>query len=166
MRQSSLALLATGLLFVASQASAELPSADKSFAMKAAQGGLAEVQDGQLAARKGGSPQVKQFGQRMVTDHTQANDELQQIAQQENLTLPTKPGTTQLAENRRLSGLTGGAFDSEYASYETRDHQQDVAEFRREAQSGKHPALKAFAQKYLPILRQHLQMAQALSTPR
>ena len=82
MRQSSLAVLATGLLLVASQASAALPSADKSFAMKAAQGGLAEVQDGQLAARKGGSPQVKQFGQRMVTDHTQANDELQQIAQQ------------------------------------------------------------------------------------
>ena len=134
--------------------------------MKAAQGGLAEVQDGQLASQKGGSPRVKQFGQRMVTDHSQSNDELQQIAQQADLTLPSKPSASQLAESRRLNGLTGAAFDSEYVRYETRDHQQDVAEFQREAQSGKDPALKAFAQKYLPILRQHLQMAQALSAGR
>ena len=60
-------------------------------AQKAAAGGLAEVALGQLAQQNGSSPQVKAFGQRMVTDHGQANQELQQIAQTENLTLPTAP---------------------------------------------------------------------------
>ena len=45
---------------------------------------------GQLALQKGTSPQVKQFAQRMVTDHTQANQELMQLAKTQNLDLPTQ----------------------------------------------------------------------------
>jgi putative membrane protein len=160
MHPNHIALLAAGPAFAAPSA------ADKTFAMKAAQGGLAEVQEGQLASQRGASPQVKQFGQRMVTDHSQANDELQQIAQQEGLTLPTQPSTTQQAQYRRLSGLSGAAFDRDYAHQAVQDHQQTVALFRGEAQNGRDPALKGFAQKYLPVLRQHLQLAQQLSTAR
>jgi len=159
-------ILGAGLLLGASQALAATPAPDKSFAMKAAQGGLAEVQDGQLAAQKATSPLVKQFGQRMVTDHSQANDELQQIAEQQNLTLPTQPGATQQATDRRLRAMAGADFDTAYMNHAVQDHQQDVAAFQREAQSGKDPALKAFAQKYLPIIRTHLQLAQTVSARR
>jgi len=155
--------LAAAALFVlvAGPAMATLSATDRTFAQKAAAGGLAEVSLGQLAQQNASSQQVKDFGQRMVTDHSQANEELQQIAQTENLTLPTAPDSKDQALQKRLSGLNGTAFDAAYTQDMVRDHQQDIAEFKREAQSGQDPALKAFAQKTLPVLQQHLQMAQA-----
>jgi putative membrane protein len=164
MRKLSLAVAAAGLLGLsAGHAMADLSAADKAFAMKAASGGLTEVQLGQLAQQKATSPQVKQFGSRMVTDHTQANQELMQIAEQANLQLPTQPDRQDNATIQKLRGTSGSAFDSAYTQNMVQDHQQDVAEFRKEAQNGSDPALKSFAQKYLPILQQHLQMAQTLN---
>lgn len=131
--------------------------------MKAAQGGLAEVQVGQLAQEKAQSPEVKQFGQTLVDDHTQANQELQQIAQQEGITLPAQPSSKEAAEGQKLQSLSGDAFDKTFVKDEVDDHKKDIAEFRREAQSGKDPALKAFAQKTIPVLQKHLQMAESLN---
>jgi len=74
--------------------------------------------------------------------------------------LPAQPASKDIS---RFSNLKGAAFDSAYTKDMVRDHQQDVADFQKEAQSGQDPALKAFAQKYLPTLQEHLQMAQALS---
>jgi putative membrane protein len=102
----------------------------------------------------------------MVTDHTKANGELQQIAQQENFDLPSEPDQHDRSAMQQLSGMTGSSFDQSYAQAELRDHQQDIALFQREAKSGQDPALKQFAQKTLPVLRQHLQLAQALTTNR
>jgi len=152
------------LALAAAPAMAALSPADRSFAENAAAGGLAEVALGQLALHNGSSQQVKAFGQQMVTDHGQANQELQQIAQTENLTLPTAPASKDQALQKKLSGLKGAAFDAAYTQDMIKDHKQDIAEFQREAQSGQDPALKAFAQKTLPTLQKHLQMAEAAST--
>jgi putative membrane protein len=163
MHKLALVSFAAGLSgLIAGQASAALSSADRDFARKAASGGMAEVQAAQLAQQKAGSPQVKDFASRMITDHTQANNELQQIAQQESITLPSRPNRKEMAAERKLQGMSGTSFDRGYAQDELRDHQQDVALFRKEASSGQDPALKEFAQKTLPTLQQHLQMAQAL----
>jgi len=135
---------------------------DQTFLKKAAQGGLAEVNVGQMAASKASDPNIKQFGQRMVEDHGKANDELQQIAQKENLTLPTEPSKAEQKTANKLSRLQGTKFDAEYAREMVKDHEQDVALFEKEANSGSNPELKAFAQKTLPTLQQHLQMAKQL----
>ena len=148
---------------LAGPAVAALSSTDRSFAQNAAAGGLAEVALGQLAQQNASSQQVKAFGQQMVTDHGQANQELQRIAQTENLTLPTAPASKDQALQKRLSGLKGSAFDAAYMQDMVKDHKQDVAEFQREAQSGQDPALRAFALKTLPTLQKHLQMAEAAS---
>jgi putative membrane protein len=150
-------------VLVAAPAMATLSATDRTFAQKAAAGGLAEVSLGQLAEQNASSPQVKAFGERMVTDHSQANEELKQIAQSENLTLPTTPESKDQALQKRLSALKGTAFDAAYMQDMVRDQQQDIAEFKQEAESGQDPALKASAQKTLPVLQQHLQMAQAAS---
>ena len=164
MQRTSLVLTTAGMLLAATAALAEPSQADKTFAATAARSGLGEVQAGQLATQKATSPQVKQYGQTLVTDHSKANDELQQIAQQENLTLPAQPGASDQSQAHRLSSMSGSAFDTAFVNDEVRDHRQAIATFQKEAQSGQDPALKDFAQKTLPMLRQHLQMAQSLNS--
>jgi putative membrane protein len=136
-------------------------AASNNFVMKAAQGGMAEVQLGQLAKEKASSADVKSFADRMVTDHTKANDELKQIAGQKNITLPTQMDARSQATYDRLSKLSGAEFDRAYMKDMVQDHRMDVNEFRKEAQSGSDPDVKAFAAKTLPTLQEHLQQAQS-----
>ena len=138
--------------------------ADSAFAMKAAQGGMAEVKLGQLATEKGSSQTVKDFGQKMVDDHGKANNELKQLASQKSWTLPTDISAKDQATYDRLSKLSGAQFDKEYMADMVKDHKADVAEFQREADRGTDPDLKAWAAKTLPTLQQHLSMAQSGQT--
>ncbi len=133
-----------------------MKSADATFAMKAAQGGLAEVQLGQLAAQKANSPEVKAFGQHMVDDHTKANNQLMSVAQGENMTLPTTMNAKDQAEYEKLQGLSGNAFDREYVSFMVKDHEQDVKEFQKEASHGQDTQMKNFAKQTVPVLKEHL----------
>src|SRR3954470_24761059 len=143
---------------------AQMSPADQTFATKAAAGGKAEVSLGELATKNAASPQVRQFGQQMVTDHTQSDQELQAIARKQKMMLPEKPDAASLAKEQRLQATTGADFDAAYAAAMVEDHQKDIAEFEQEATSGKDPALKAFAEKYLPVLKHHLQMAKAINS--
>ncbi len=159
--------LGVGLLLASPvPALAAVPGADQQFARMAASGGMAEIQAAQLAQQRSASPRVRQFASRMITDHTAANSELQQIAEQENIDLPSQPDSRDTTAVKRLSGMNGTQFDQSYAQDALRDHQQDVAMFRKEATSGRDPALKQFAQKTLPTLQQHLQLAQGLNANR
>jgi putative membrane protein len=136
---------------------------DHHFVMDAANGGLAEVELGRLAAEKAGKDDVKKFGQRMVDDHGKANDELKTLAQSKQITLPAAPDAKHKATIDRLSKLTGDAFDRAYVQEMLKDHEKDVAAFRAESRSGKDPEVKAWAGKTLPTLEEHLKMIQDLN---
>ena len=138
-------------------------SSDNEFVTKAAGGGLAEVQLGQLAAQKASNPDVKQFAQKMVDDHSRANDELKNVASQKNVTLPTDlpPEEQQLRD--RLQNMSGQEFDRTYMRHMVQDHAKDVAEFQREATRGQDNDVKQFASKTLPVLQQHLKMARQVA---
>jgi putative membrane protein len=132
-------------------------TADAQFVRQAAEGGMMEVAKGKLAAQKGSHEGVKQFGQRMVDDHTKANDELKSIASGKNITLPgDTPKPPMQAALAKLEKLDGAAFDRAYVDDQVRDHQKTIALFEREAKSGKDAELKAFAEKTLPTLKEHL----------
>jgi putative membrane protein len=133
---------------------------DAQFVRRAAAGGMAEVKLGQLAQEKGSSDAVKMFGQRMVTDHSDANDKLKSVASQENIALPAGPNKHDQAVYDQLSNLSGSAFDQAYARAMVRDHKKTIAEFQQEASNGKDDAIKGFASQTLPTLRDHLKMAQ------
>jgi putative membrane protein len=128
------------------------------FAKKAAQGGMAEVALGRLAAERAASPEVKQFGQQMVTDHSKAGAELTQIAARKNMQLPAEMNSDQKSEQDKLSKLSGADFDKEYVGYMTNDHEEDVKEFQEQSEKGADADLKAFAAKTLPVIQHHLQM--------
>lgn len=139
-------------------------SADASFAMKAAQGGVAEVKLGQLAAEKGGSPDIKAFGQQMVDDHTKANDDLKTTAEKEGMTLPSDMNVKQQAMYDKLSKLSGPAFDRAFAKDMVADHEQDVKEFQKEANSGKDEQIKQFASRTLPVIQGHLDKIKSIQS--
>jgi putative membrane protein len=138
-------------------------AADHAFVTEAARGGLAEVELGQLASEKASSDQVKQFGQRMVQDHTKANNELKSLAQSKNINLPADLDATSKATRDRLSKLSGPAFDRAYMQDMVTDHRKDVSDFRKESQSGKDAEVKAWAAKTLPTLEEHLKLAEDAS---
>jgi putative membrane protein len=132
-----------------------------SFAVKAASGGLMEVALGNLAQQKGANADVKKFGQRMVTDHSKANTELKTIATAKNIMLPTAPLPKHQKHIEHLGSLSGAEFDKQYMTMMVEDHQEDVSLFQTTANDNSQDAeLKGFAQKTLPVLKTHLQMAQ------
>jgi putative membrane protein len=157
-------VLMLGLLIPGSAALAATAASDADFAVKAAEGGMAEVLTGQLAAQKAADPQLRMFGQRMVSDHSKANDELKSIAATDSITLPSEPGLEHKTMASKLGNLSGAEFDKKYTQEMIKDHEMDVALFKKEAASGSNPELKAFAQKTLPTLQDHLDMIRKIST--
>ena len=133
---------------------------DRDFMTKAAIGGMEEVELGRMATQKGASNDVKQFGQRMVDDHSRASNELKSLASQKNVTLPTALDQRHQDDVDRLSKMSGAAFDREYMGMMVKDHVEDVAEFERAAASGDDADVRSWASRTVPTLRQHLQMAQ------
>jgi putative membrane protein len=234
------------------QGDMKVASDDKNFVMKAAQGGMSEVEMGQIALRQASNDEVKRFAQRMVDDHSKANQELMQLAQSKGITLPasmgsgtgnnmnssgqgsssstssqqgtgtgsstsgqqgtgsstsgqqgtgtgqqtggtagqqnTKTGSGQQndrtgvmstnqdsgtamkgnADHRKMmdkmSKLSGADFDREYMKQQVADHDKTVALFEKQSKNGKDAELKAFADRTLPTLREHQQMAKDINS--
>lgn len=133
--------------------------ANRSFAMKAAMGGMAEVELGQLALKQASNEEVKGFAQQMVDDHDKANQELKQLAESKGIQLPTALDESHRKVSERLSKLSGAAFDREYMSEMVKNHQKTISLFERHSKSSSDQELKSWAERKLPTLREHLQMA-------
>ncbi|WP_460891158.1 DUF4142 domain-containing protein [Rufibacter soli] len=133
------------------------------FVMKAASGGMMEVEAGKLASTKAKDAGVKQFGQRMVTDHSKANTELKALAAKKGIKLPPSLLPEHQQHLDMLSKAPAGAeFDLMYMQHMVEDHNKDVQEFERQSTTGQDAEVKAFAAKTLPVLREHQKAAQAL----
>jgi putative membrane protein len=144
-------------------APATMPAADAQFAKKAAQADLAEVKMGKLAERNGTGATVKNFGQRMVTDHSAAQQKLESAAARANITLPTTLSPQQQATYDQLSNLHGTQFDRAYAKDMVQDHTKDIAAFQHEANDGRDTPIKNFASQTLPTLQEHLRLAHQMN---
>ena len=164
MHRLTVSLLLAGSLLFPALARADVAQSDKDFMTEAAQGGMAEVKMGELARTKGQSDKVKGFGDRMVTDHTKANDELMALATQKGVTLPADIGTEEQQTYDKLDKLSGADFDKAYMDAMVKDHDKDVAAFEKQAKATKDKDLKGFVQKTLPVLKDHKKMAHAGGT--
>jgi putative membrane protein len=139
-------------------------SEDIEFVLDAAKGGRAEVELGQLASQRAQNDEVKKFAQRMVDDHTKANEQLKQIAESKSIKLPDDLEAKDKTLMQRLEKLNGAAFDRAYMNAMVTDHVKDVSEFKREANGGRDPQVKSFASSTLPTLEEHLQHAKQART--
>lgn len=160
-----IALALALLIPLATQAARAADSVpDEKFYKTAAEGGLAEVQMGQLAEDKSSDDSVKQFGAKMVADHSAANEKLMKLAQSKNISLPTSPSVMEMATKTKLDVLSGKTFDKSYIKGMVKDHEEDIALFKKEATSGADPDAKAFAVATLPTLKEHLKMIRSIAT--
>lgn len=137
-------------------------ASDQTFAKEAARSNAAEVKLGQLAEQKGTNDTVKDFGKRMVDDHSKANEQLESTATPANITLPSQPSRMEQEQYIQLSKLRGTAFDKAYARDMLKDHEQDIAAFQREAKYGKNQDIKNWASLTLPTLEEHLKLARQM----
>ena len=175
-RGTLLALAMTGLLMLPAGAWAHTAGkhhagakqyghgGDSNFVKKAAETNLAEIDMAKLAADHAQSDQVKQFADRMVRDHTQANDELSQAAQKSGATVPSEPNAKQKAEADKLAKLNGAAFDHAYMQAQVKGHHEAMALLSGYAKTGKDADLKAWAQKTLPTVKDHGREAQQIAS--
>ena len=147
-----------------SKSSAATTMTDTMFMKKAARANLAEVELGRLAVQKATNADVKKFGQRMIDDHTKADDQLKKVAADEHVTLPQTMSATDKTTKESLEKLSGEQFDHAYMSDMVKDHKKkDVAEFDRESKSARDEAVKNFAAQTLPTLEDHLKEAEKIA---
>lgn len=146
-----------------SQNTTSASSSDKKFVHSALEGGNAEVKLGQLAAQKGNSEDVKQFGQKMVDDHTKLGEQMKQIAQQQGIEVPDGVPAKDKALETKLNSLSGEEFDKAYIKAMVKDHQKDLSEFKKEANSGNDTSIKDAASQGAQVISEHLQMAQQMA---
>lgn len=136
---------------------------DKKFLKDAAMGSMTETQIGKLAAEKGSSDNVKQFGQKLASDHAKAAEELKQVAAKENVQIPESLDSKHQSKVDKLSKLSGPQFDKAFVKDQMKDHEKDVDNYKAEAQYGTNPDVKMVAAKQLPTLQQHLDEAKNLN---
>ena len=140
-------------------------TADAKFLMTAYEGGEAEIALADLAASKSQRDDVKAFAAKIKADHKQADGELPELAGKKNMTLSGSPSPTAISDERstmnRLQKLSGADFDRAYANTMVSDHRKAVSEFVKASKSSD-PDVKAFADKTLPVLKDHLQRAEDL----
>ena len=136
-------------------------SGDQKMMRDIAYSNISEIAAGKLAQQKSQSDDVKTFAQKMIDDHTKAQQELQTLADSKGVKLPTEPDAKHKALAKVMSGLKGDAFDKRYLKQGgLNDHENTHKLLARVQDKAKDADLKAYAAKTITVVDQHLTMAQ------
>ena len=167
--RSAAATLGTLLLAVAflmsvprANAAATVSTADQDFMLAAGQVNLTEMKLGEYASQNGKRDDVKEFGQRMVKDHTAINDDLKALAAQKDVTLPDSLDAAHQKMADKLMALTGAKFDKAYIAGMFNGHKKAIKTFKAESAKTKDVDVKSFADKSIPVLEEHLKLITAI----
>ncbi|WP_018927629.1 DUF4142 domain-containing protein [Pseudomonas umsongensis] len=137
------------------------------FVDDAAAVGIAEVETSKLALEKSSSADIKAFAKMMITDHSKANEELAALAKKHDIEVPDSTTLVKQAKEKILD-LREESFDKAYANNQVKAHEEAIERFKKEANTVTDDRtkgateLKAFAQKMLPTLENHLALAKKL----
>ena len=153
--------LASVLLVIASPSAAT--SRGASFLKEAMQGDNSEMTLGSIAARRGASTGVRDFGRMLSTDHRQGKAQAAAVARRLHVPVTNEIAPEAIAERAKLSRLRGRSFDREFARYMVDDHHKDIAKFSAEASSRDPAPVVELARQTLPVLRKHLATAERLA---
>jgi putative membrane protein len=141
----------------------QLARGDRKFIQEAAEAGMYEVEIAQIAASKATDPNVKSFAETLVKEHQAANNELVQMANAKKVELPAAPPRAKRRDIEKMGKLSGKELDERFIrDVGIKDHQKDIKKFEKASGDVKDAQLKAWVDKTLPHLREHLAMAQKL----
>jgi putative membrane protein len=157
-------LVALGVLMTVPRANAA-PSVctdDCNFIQSAAQGGMTEVKLGELASTSGQRDDVKEFGHKMVKDHTSIDDNLKALAAKKGVTLSDRLDSKHQEIVDKMSALSGSDFDNAYITCMIKDHKQDAKSFKSESSATKDTDVKSFVDTTIPVVQEHLRIASAM----
>lgn len=132
---------------------------DQQFVKSAGTIDVAEIKLGKLAEQRASTEQVKKYAERLILDHTNMNKSLKKIATQENVTLPDQLDKKHQEMEEHLTTLKGPEFDKSFVKHMISGHEAAIKKFESEAKNGQDPEVKAWAEKWLPTLREHLELA-------
>ena len=142
----------------------KIDNADAAAMKQLAQANLNEVESGKAAAAKAQNPEVKQFAQKMVTDHQQMYNELLSLAKQKGVALPQSGSLKEKAQSKLAERTSGADFDKKYMEEMVKDHQKDVQDTQNIAAKAKDPEFKRAVEKAHAKIQEHLQMAQSIAS--
>lgn len=134
---------------------------DSSFLIKVAEMQLEEIRLGRLAQQKGTTPQVKELGKMMEDEHTKALASLETLARNNSITIPTTASSDSENHYNDLNGKTGADFGKSYSQMMVEHHEDAIELFEKASEDSENAQIKAWATTQLPILRTHLQHAEA-----
>lgn len=135
---------------------------DKEFVQLAASGGQFEVKIGEVAKTKAANELVRNFGEKLVTDHTKANEKLMTIAKAVQIEGADKMNEKDQKEFDKLNGLSGAEFDKAFMEKQVKCHDEAVKMFKRATTEAKNAEVKQFATDTLPKLEEHLKHAKEI----
>jgi len=135
---------------------------DKTFLDMAADTNMTEAHLGQMAEADASATSVRDFGRKLARDHTNAYESLTELASKVGVNIPKGIDVQRDRSVEELARLKGDQFDGSFLRNEVRDHEAALAAFRREAEHGHDAAVKAYASKMVPVLEDHLHIAQRL----
>ena len=138
-------------------------SPESRFLMDAVRGDIAETKMGELAQQKGQSEGVRAFGEMLVEDHSNAMKKTAELAKDLNVIPPAQPTAEQTQKHDALARLSGAEFDQQFAAEMTKAHEEMISKYEMQARSGNREVAK-HAEELLPVLEQHLAMAQRLQS--
>jgi putative membrane protein len=158
-------LIATGSLFAQQKQSTMAGqkmqnSADRSFISSAGEANLAEIDIAKMVGQKSTDPAVKDFANRMVTDHTQASQKLARVAEMNGDKLPSEASTTERNEKTELEKLSGAQLNDAYLRDELQGHKETISAFESEIEHGQNQETKNYAEQTLPTLQDHIRIAE------
>jgi putative membrane protein len=147
----------------AAAGSSRLSATDQDFVNNAAIGGLFEVEAGKIAAKKAANPQVRQFAERMVRDHSEADNKLKRDVSAAGGTVPNELDSQHQQELQQITSQQGPDFDRNYMQMMVKDHDTDAQDFGKAAQTLQDPRLKQFAAQTLKVIQEHDKMAHQIA---
>ncbi len=143
---------------------AGISASDQTFLKEAAVANMSEVEMGRVGLRNADSDRVKAFSQKMVDDHTKANEEVKTLARSKSVAIPMELPSDKRAMVNTMSKKNGMDFDHAFIDHMVEGHQKVVDMFERQSKTGEDAAVRAFAARMLPTLRGHLQLAKDIQT--
>jgi len=129
-----------------------------------------EIQAGRLAQQQGSSADIKSYGEKLVTDHTKADEQVMAAASKAGV----KPNPSSLTAHDKemmqtdkkkmdqMKRLSGSQFDAAFAQEMSRDHDHMIS-MLRDARQHVSPPIQELVQQTIPVLEQHKDLADKAS---